>query len=385
MLPSETRLISVDDHVIEHPRVWLDRLPERYKERGPRIVEVDDGRQVWQYEDEIVPITEGVDAAAARCRPGWAFRRAGPLRRDPARVLRPGRRVEDMDIDGVWASLCFPNFTRFSGHRFLFGQDRELALLCTQAYNDFIVDEWCAAAPDRLIPMAILPLWDVGLAAAEMARLAPKGIRAMAFSENPTVLGLPSVHTDHWDPLWAAVQDADLPVCMHIGSSSRLMTSSPDAPPSITVALFGANSMVAFADWIFSGIFDRFPRLRAVLSEGGAGWIPYMLERCHKSWVIHGDASGAVRPPADIYRDHIYACMVTDAFAVDSLEAIGADNLMWESDYPHQDGMFPDSRRVLEQSLAGVSDADAVRIGHDNAARVFRLSPAPLASPAPAR
>jgi predicted TIM-barrel fold metal-dependent hydrolase len=160
---------------------------------------------------------------------------------------------------------------------------------------------------------------------------------------------------------------------MHIGSSSRLMTSSPDAPPSITVALFGANSMVAFADWIFSGIFERFPRLRAVLSEGGAGWIPYMLERCHKSWVIHGDASGAVRPPADIYRDHIYACMVTDAFAVDSLGAIGVDNLMWESDYPHQDGMFPDSRQVLEKSLAGVAEGDAVKIGHANAARVFGL------------
>ena len=382
MLPSETKLISVDDHVIEHPRVWLDRLPERFKERGPRIVEVDGGRQVWQYEDEIVPISEGV----VRLLPGVdrAGLPGGRVRYDEIRpgCYDPAARLEDMDIDGVWASLCFPNFTRFSGHRFLFGKDRELALLCTQAYNDFIVDEWCAADPGRLIPMAILPLWDVDLAVAEMTRLAPKGVKAVAFSENPTVLGLPSVHTDHWDPLWAAVQDADLPVCMHIGSSSRLMTSSPDAPPSITVALFGANSMVAFADWIFSGIFERFPRLRAVLSEGGAGWIPYMLERCYKSWVIHGDSSGAVRPPADIYRDHIYACMVTDAFAVDSLQAIGTDNLMWESDYPHQDGMFPDSRRVLEKSLAGVGEGDAVKIGHDNAARVFRLDTAAAGSSA---
>ena len=151
------------------------------------------------------------------------------------------------------------------------------------------------------------------------------------------------------------------------------MTSSPEAPPSVTVALFGANSMVAFADWIFSGIFERFPGLRIVLSEGGAGWIPYMLERCEKSWQIHGEGSGAVRAPEEIYRDHITACMVTDAFAIESLEHIGVDNLMWESDYPHQDGMFPESRTVLEKTLATVADADAVKIGSSNARRVFRL------------
>ncbi len=374
MLPTDIKLVSVDDHVIEHPRVWLDRLPARFHDQAPRIIQDEKGRDVWAYEDQLVPLYEGI----VRLRDG-IDRSALPNGQVRFDEMRPGcydpvARLADMDIDGVWASLCFPNFTRFSGHRFLFAKDRELALLCTQAYNDFIVDEWCAADRDRLIPMAILPLWDIDLAIAELHRLAPKGIKALAFSENPVVLGLPSIHTDHWDPLWSVVSDLDLAVCMHIGSSSQLMTSSPEAPPSVTVALFGANSMVAFADWIFSGIFDRFPRLRAVLSEGGAGWIPYMLERCEKSWHIHGaERSGASRPPAEIYRDHMYACMVTDVFAVESLDRIGADNLMWESDYPHQDGMYPDSRRVLEKSLADVPDDVATKIGRDNAARVFRV------------
>jgi len=376
MLPSDTRLISVDDHVIEHGRVWLDRLPQRYHDRCPRIIELDNGREVWKYEDEIVPNSVGV----VRTLPE-VDRDALPDGMARYDEMRPGcydpvARLQDMDIDGVWATLCFPNFTRFSGHRFLFGKDRELGLLCTQAYNDFITEEWCATDPSRMIPMAILPLWDVDLAVAEMHRLAPKGIKAVAFSENPAVLGLPSVHTDHWDPLWAAVQEQDLPVCMHIGSSSQLMTSSKEAPPSITVALFGTNSMVAFADWIFSGIFERFPRLRAVLSEGGAGWIPYMLERAEKSWIIHGpgrDKSGCTPHPREIYKQHLFACMVTDAFAVESLDFIGVDNLMWESDFPHNDGMFPDSRKVLEKTLADVPDADAVKIGRDNAARVFKI------------
>ena len=278
-----------------------------------------------------------------------------------------------MTIDGVWASLGFPNFSRFAGHRFLMGQDLQLGLACLQAYNDFIVDEWCAADPTRLLSLAILPLWDIDLCVTEMKRMVDKGAKAVAFSENPVVLGLPSVHSDHWDPLWAAISDADVPVCMHIGSSSKLATSSAEAPLSVTLSLFGVNSMVAFADWIFSGIFERFPKMRAVLSEGGAGWIPYMVERAEKAWQIVGDASGATRPPSELYREHIYACMVTDAFAIASLDHIGTDNLMWESDYPHQDGVFPESRRTLEEVLADVPDADASKIGHDNAARVFKL------------
>jgi predicted TIM-barrel fold metal-dependent hydrolase len=352
--------------------VWTDRLPQRYLDAGPHIVELEGGGQAWAYEDQVLPLDVGV----VEVREGVDKPRLG------ARVrfdeMRPGcydpvARLADMEIDGVWASLCFPNFTRFAGHRFLFGKDRELSLLCIKAYNDFIVDEWCAAAPGRLIPMAILPLWDVAAAVDEMDRLAPKGLKAVAFSENPVVLGLPSVHTDHWDPLWAAVEAADVPVCMHIGSSSVMLTSSPEAPSSVMFTMFGVNSMVAFADWVFSGVFDRFPGMRAVLSEGGAGWIPYMVERAEKTFGFLGTASGSQRPPAEVFREHMYACMVTDAFAMRSLDDIGVDNLMWESDYPHNDGMFPYSRKVLEDSMANVPDADAVKIGHDNAARVFRL------------
>ena len=374
MLPSDTRLISVDDHVIEPPHLWLDRLPSKWHDVCPRIVELDGGGHGWRYEDELVPLSQSIvrllDETSRGERPN------GMARFDE---MRPGcyqspARLEDMDIDGVWASLCFPNFTRFAGHRFMMGKDRELGLACLKAYNDFILDEWCAVDPDRLISLAILPLWDVDEAVIEMERLVTKGARAVAFSENPVVLGLPSVHTDHWERLWGAVSVADVPVCMHIGSSSQMITSSKEAPPSVLIALFGTNSMIAFADWIFSGIFERFPKMRAVLSEGGAGWIPYMVERAEKSWHIHGDASGATRPPSELYREHMYACMVTDAFAIASLEHIGTDNLMWESDYPHQDGVFPDSRRTLEKVLADVPDADAVKIGHDNAARVFKLA-----------
>ena len=146
--------------------------------------------------------------------------------------IRPGcydpvERIKDMEIDGVWGQLCFPNFARFAGHRFFLGvKDLELGQACLRTYNDYLLDEWCATDPARLFGTVILPLFDVDLAVAELKRVLDKGAKAVAFSENPTVLGLPSIHTNHWDPLFEVASDAQIPICTHIGSSSRLVTTS---------------------------------------------------------------------------------------------------------------------------------------------------------------
>src|SRR4029079_15487927 len=162
--------------------------------------------------------------------------------------------------------------------------DRDLALSCLQTYNDYLLEEWCAVAPDRLFGAAILPLGDLDDAVRELERVIDKGAAAIAFSENPTVLGLPSVHTDHWDPLFAVAEEAGIPLCQHIGSSSRLISTSPDAPVGVQVTLLGMNSMMAGVDWIIGPPLDRFPGLKVMLSEGGVGWVPYILERADKVW-----------------------------------------------------------------------------------------------------
>ena len=370
MLSPDTKLISVDDHVIEPPHTWIDRMPARYRDVGPRIERRDDGREVWRYEEQEVPIMP----STVRHLPGVTphptaanFEEMRPGCYDPA------RRLEDMDLDGVWAQLCFPNFARFAGHRFFPTTDPALSLACIQAYNDFIVDEWCSGTPDRLVPMMLIPFWDLDASLIEVKRMSGR-VKALAFTENPTVLGMPSVHTDHWDPLWAAVVDEDLALCMHIGSSSVLVTSSPDAHPGVQWTATGINSMLAMADWIFSGILDRFPPMRVLLSEGGAGWVPYILERAQKLVDIGGlERAGLKKTPAEYFRDHIYACMVTDEFAIESRYSIGVDNLMWEGDFPHGDGMYPNSRTNLERVLADVPDDEASRICQRNAERVLRL------------
>ncbi|MBX6389283.1 MAG: amidohydrolase [Frankia sp.] len=385
MLPEGTRIMSADDHIIEPAHLWVDRVPARHRDACPRIVEVD-GRQAWLYEGELTYIPMG----SCRALPG--FSEAGyPPAPGTARYdeIRPGcydpdERIKDMDIDGVWGQLCFPNYARFAGHRFFLNvSDHELGLACLRAYNDYLLDEWCATNRDRLYGAAILPLHDIDAAVAELRRVIDKGARAIAFSENPTVLGLPSVHTDHWDPLWAVADDAEIPICMHIGSSSRLVTTSPDAPPPVLVALLGVNSMMACVDWLYSGILSRFPRLKVILSEGGAGWIPYILERAEKAFhdnristdVSIGQAGvKETRPPRQVFAEQMYACMVDEHFALRSaLADIGADNLMFEGDYPHGDGLWPNNRKYLEEALAEVPQADAAKIAETNLRTVLKI------------
>jgi predicted TIM-barrel fold metal-dependent hydrolase len=372
MLPKDAKLISVDDHLIEPPDTWSSRLPAKYQGIGPRIERRGDGREVWRYEKQEVPnsprvvrllphVEEHADAANFdEMRPG---------------CYRAKDRLLEMDIDGVWAQLAFPNFARFAGHRFMPTNDPELSLLCTQAYNDLLIDEWCAVDPERLIPLMLIPLWDVAASVAEIERLAGRGVKAVAFSENPTILGLPSIHTSHWEPVWRALVEHDLAVCMHIGSSSKMLTSSADAPVGVQFTVVGVNSMISMADWIFSGILDRFPTLRVLYSEGGAGWIPYLLEHAQKYVDSHGGLkeSGLGRLPAEYFRDNMFACMVTDDFAVKNRYEIGVDNLLWEGDFPHGDGMYPHSRTNLARVLADVPDDEARKIAGENARRALRL------------
>ena len=372
MLPHDTCLISVDDHLIEPPELWTSRLPSRYADVGPRVVELDNGRQAWAYEDELVEISRPV----VKLRDGLT--EEPPLGQVRYDEMRPGcydpvARLADMDVDGVWGQLAFPNFPRFAGHRFLRGKDRELAKLCIEAYNDFVLDEWCAAAPDRLIGLAVLPLWDVEQAVAEVCRVAVKGARTIAFSENPTILGLPSIHTDHWDPVWRAVTEADLPVCMHIGSSSKMTTGSDDSPIAVARTLTGVNSMIACADWLFSGVFDRFPTMKIALSEGGIGWVPYILERAQKVWNERGTRTGASMDPVQIFRDHVFVCMVADHFGLQVIEDIGVDNVLWESDFPHDEGAWPNDRALLEEAMRDIPDAVAVKVAEENARKLFNL------------
>ena len=200
--------------------------------------------------------------------------------------------------------LCFPSFPRFCGQAFYEADDKELGGACVRAYNDWMIEEWCGSAPGRYIPLVIVPLWDpVASAAREMDRCAAMGARAVAFSENPAPLGLPTIHDPdgYWDPLMRAANDAELVVCMHVGSSSTLPKIAPDTPALANLAWGAVRTAGTMLDWLFSSYFDTLPSLKIALSEGNIGWIPYFLERAEqvidkqRHWVARGVGFAGVR------------------------------------------------------------------------------------------
>jgi predicted TIM-barrel fold metal-dependent hydrolase len=382
-LQDHMKLISVDDHVIEHPRVWTDRASGPDIERVPHVVELDEGivgrlgesipkgSEVWVFEGRMYPQT-ALNATAGR---PFEERGLEPRRFDQIRpgCYDPAERVKDMDTDGVQAELGFPTLPRFAGTLFLESVDKELGLRCVQAYNDFILDEWCGYAPDRLIPMVIAPLWDPDLAAAELQRTVAKGAKALAFPENPVPLGLPSFHTTHWDPLFAVAEEAGTPLCMHFGTSGQSIKTAPEAPESVFITLMGCNSMFCLTDLVFSPLLHRFDRLKVMLAEGGIGWIPWLLERMDHTWERHRWYQEVNRDvlPSSLFRKHFWGCFIDDMSGILQRHEIGIDRITWESDYPHSDSNFPHARKAISEMLVDVPDDEAHRIVELNAREVL--------------
>ena len=208
--------------------------------------------------------------------------------------MRPGcydvhERVRDMAAGGQLAGLNFPNWTGFSGQVLNQGPDRDVNLVMIQAYNDWHVDEWCGAYPDRFIPCGILPLWDPETAAKEVHRLAAKGCHAVTFSENPEALNMPSIHSGNWDPLFAACDEAGTVLCCHVGSSSKASSTTSDAPASVPMTLSSTMSIYTLGDLLWADFWWKFPTLRFSLTEGDIGWIPYFLQRAEQRVVFVGE------------------------------------------------------------------------------------------------
>jgi predicted TIM-barrel fold metal-dependent hydrolase len=365
------KLISVDDHVFEHGRVWQDRLPRKYAEAGPRLI--DNGEScIWHYEDTRDNAFKYLSTMAGTRHEDYTKEPQHPSDFRPG-CLDPTERLKDMDIDGVHAQLCFPSYPRFSGTRFLFAKDKDLALLCVRAYNDWIIDEWCAADPHRYIPLTIVPLWDPQLAASEVRRTAAIGARTIGFPENTVPLDLPSIYTDHWDPFFAAIEETGLPLSMHIGTSARNPSPGKLSPEIVIFSLMGFNSMSAVADWTFSPVFLKFPGVKIVLSEGGIGWMPYLKEKMDYVWGRQRFWSGMPHHPrpSELFDDHVYGCFIEDVVGIKNRGDIGINNILWESDYPHSDTNWPHNRKRAAEMLADVPDKEAHRIVELNARELF--------------
>jgi predicted TIM-barrel fold metal-dependent hydrolase len=369
-------LVSVDDHVVEPPHLFEGRLPAKYADLAPKFITRADGTNAWVYEgSEIANVA--LNAVAGRPAEEYGM--------EPTSFaeLRAGcydidERVKDMDANGVLGSLCFPSFPQFCGQLFARTEDKDVALAMVRAYNDWHIEDWCGTHPGRFIPCSLPAIWDPQVLADEVRRTARLGAHAVTFSENPSKLGWSSFHTDHWDPFWQACSDEGVVVCLHIGSSSQMVITSPDAPIDCLITLTPINIVQAATDLIWSPVLRKFPDLRIALSEGGIGWIPYLLERVdynygrHKAWT--GQDFGK-KLPSEVFNEHILTCFIDDRFGIASRDFLNMDHVMWECDYPHSDSTWPFSPETLTENLIGVSDHDVDRISHLNAMKHFSYDP----------
>jgi predicted TIM-barrel fold metal-dependent hydrolase len=401
------KIISVDDHVVEPPHVWQTWLPEQWRERGPRVEtkrwggfklkggakyemkEDPDGDwgSAWIYDNEVIYVHKRhvaiPESAVSETSTGLALDRT-QLQMTAVTYddMRDGcydreARIADMQLNWVDGSLPFPTFPRFCGQTFHENEDRELGLACVRAYNDWMVEEWCGPSGGMNIPLCLIPLWDPQLAAEETQRNADRGVRAICFSEMPTRLKLPSIHTGYWDPLWQVCNDTGVTVCMHVGSSSSNPAAGPDSPLAVGVTLSFNNSFASMTDWLFSGKLVQFPKLKLAYSEGQIGWIPYVLERADTVWAHH-DGWQHTRevipePPSTYYYGRIYGCFTADRHGLKNLDEVGEENICFETDYPHTDTTWPDTKAYVEKMLADYDEDVAYRVLRGNAIKMLEL------------
>lgn len=387
-------IVSVDDHVVEPRDLWQRYLPSRLKDRGPRVVQapydiVPEGRELvrvgtegpltdfWIYENLRAPIVTGM--ASVGLEPSEIS--TDPISYDQMRKGCWDRdaRLADMDVNHIERSLCFPTFPRFAGQTFYWAQDKDLALECVRAYNDWMVEEWAGESGGRLIPLCLIPLWDPEEAAREVRRNAARGVAAVTFTELPYAIGLPSIHdaNGYWLPFFEACDETGTVICIHIGSSSQFQTTSRDAPGAVIAALTSMNSQMSLIDWLFSGHLASYPNLKLAFSESQIGWMPFVLERVDRIWEQNNAVMRArdktPNPPSTYFNGRVYGCFFEDDFGLQSRGTIGLNQITFESDYPHQDSTWPNTLAYAQEAMADIPQNEVDLIVRGNAIELFRL------------
>lgn len=371
-------VISVDDHIVEPPHTFDGRVPARFADRAPRIVEKGaGGPEIWLYDGHELP-NVGFNAVVGRPVSEYGFE---PARFDEMRrgAWDINERVRDMDLNGIYASLNFPSFLPgFAGQRLQqVTNDRDLAMASVRAWNDWHHDEWAGTHPGRIIPCQIPWLLDPAVGAKMIRENAERGFRAVTFSENPAKLGLPTLHSGHWDPLMRACAETETVVNLHIGSSGSAPSTTDDAPPDVPGVLFFAYAIYAAVDWIYSGIPVRFPDLKICMSEGGIGWVAGLLDRLDHMLSYHEMYGtwarlGETLTPAEVFKRNFWFCAVEDQSSFVQRDRIGIENIMVEADYPHCDSTWPHSQRTIHEEIGELPAEDIRRITWENAALLYQ-------------
>jgi predicted TIM-barrel fold metal-dependent hydrolase len=387
-LAKQFKVIDTDTHIVEPYDLWTSRVSvKKYGDAVPHVRWNPDRKEdTWYFGPKMVAPAAGIAMAL------WPkFPPSRPATMDEAhpKTWRVGDRLAAMDEAGVYAQVLYPNIAGFGSGQYLALKDRELMRLCVEAYNDWLVD-YASADFKRLIPIMALPFWDMADTQKEMTRAAKLGHKGIVMCSEPEFFGMPKLTSPHWDPLWAQAQDMGLSINFHIGTGDQgfreIMdeTVTPHAKfASQGILLFLSNAQV-LDQIIVGGICHRFPRLNFVSVESGVGWLPFALESMDWQWKNSGvreEHPEYKLLPSEFFKRQIYGCFWFERDTLDhAIQFLGADNLMYETDFPHPTCMFPGPATTaimphdfIDQAFAKYPTDVAEKILWGNAAKVYGL------------
>jgi predicted TIM-barrel fold metal-dependent hydrolase len=378
---------DVDSHIIEPPDLWTSRVSSRWGDLVPHV-RFHERRQedYWYIGDQKL---YGVGAFAQARWPEYPPSHPRRLADAFLPAVDARARLDYMDEVGVHYQVLYPNILGFHSHVFLNNMPAELATDCVRAYNDWLV-EWCSADRRRLIPMMMLPFWDIEASVAEMVRAYGLGHKGVLFAARYDKVGLPRLVDDHWQPLLGQAQEMGLSMNFHVG-----FLSSPDdlkgavdqskkmdfTRESSLVLLGNAQNI---AEVVLSGVCHRYPGLKFVSVENGAGWLPFLAESMDWQWLnvgAHKDYPDRLLPSEYLYRQ-VYGMYWFERDSVRAVMDKLADNLMFETDFPHATSLSPgpasespSPRDVIERSLGGMPDEVVGKVLQHTATELYQLEP----------
>ena len=379
----DAKVIDNDTHYTEPPDLWTSHAPAAYKDKVPYMKTID-GQSLWFVEGDkpwgmVGTTVVGTGGVKFRGRLTLATFEEMDIAAHDVKA-----RLAVMDRMGIHAQIVYPNAGGFGATKFMSISDPVLQVECVKIYNDAIA-EWQRDSNNRLFPQAMLPFWNMEATLKEIRRVKEElHLTGVTITDRPEVFGQPDYGEAHWHPFWELINDIGLPVDFHIGAGVKTFVLDDYGWKSfgpqrklaaVATLMYMANAQMVNS-FMLSGMFDRYPNLKLVSVESGCGWIPFVIEASEYQWdeMAPDEARGLQKRPKEYFKEHIYATFWFEDYGVKSfIEMLGADNLLFETDFPHPTCLYPESQAHLAQVLARLEPSARQRVVQDNAVELYKL------------
>jgi len=387
-LAEEVRVVDADTHLTEVHDLWTKRAPKGYEDRVPRVQKVD-GRDTWVLEGNALGPARGggvIDRQGKKY-PFHESQAVWSIEQVHQGAWDPKARLEVMDESGIYAQVMYPSDVGIGGQKLAGATvDPQLRRMLVEIFNDYMA-EVQAGSGNRLLPMAVLPAWSVDECVHEVQRVHGLGFRGLNMMADPQETGAPDLASPEWDPLWEICADLAMPLHFHIGGSLTTMdfygkyfwpSQSDYVKPAIGGAMLFLGNARVVINSIYAGIFKRYPKLKMVSVESGAGWIPFILEAMdYEIWEnAPAQAAELEKNPSEYFKDNWYATLWFEKNQGNLqalLDAVGEDNVLFETDFPHPTCLYPDPLGTVEPVMATLRPETRRKVLGENAAKLYRL------------